>query len=376
MDLSSSPLLRYVLDLIHKANYTLDRNHIRKQVLNIFLKGFYNHGAVFFLPDDGAMFSNIIINNLDETYSQYFQEYYHRFDPLHLIEESPVKAFAGPIARRISYDFMRSTEYYNDFLKPQKIHHKLVVYLESMEGVQGKVVLTRPAGYSNFSSHDIELARTISPYMAHVLSLNNLRSKITQVGDVLNIIDNEFSIGIILIDDDMRLVYMNQKAAGLCSEAFGTAVSPHACWYIDPHLMETIRHLIKGQRNEADKAEQLPLSHNFAVAANNKVKLSLTVKPIQKGTALDSYHIIYISKLNHNVSVSESVNRQMFQLTQRELDVMSHIFRGLKNSEIAGELFISEITVKKHIQKIYAKVGVKNRTSLMNKVLSLKGSLN
>jgi DNA-binding NarL/FixJ family response regulator len=50
---------------------------------------------------------------------------------------------------------------------------------------------------------------------------------------------------------------------------------------------------------------------------------------------------------------------------------MGQIFKGLKNAEIAEALYISEITVKKHIQKIYAKVGVKNRTSMMNKIMAL-----
>ena len=118
------------------------------------------------------------------------------------------------------------------------------------------------------------------------------------------------------------------------------------------------------------------MSQDVAVEANNKVKLTLYAKVMQNGSAPDSYHIIYISKLNHNVPISKSGKRQIFQLTQREMDVMSHIFKGMKNSEIAEELFISEITVKKHIQKIYAKVGVKNRTSLMHKVLSIMGGLN
>ena len=51
---------------------------------------------------------------------------------------------------------------------------------------------------------------------------------------------------------------------------------------------------------------------------------------------------------------------------------MRQIFNGLKNLEIAEKLFVSEITVKKHVQNIYAKVGVKNRTSLMNKIMAIR----
>jgi DNA-binding NarL/FixJ family response regulator len=46
------------------------------------------------------------------------------------------------------------------------------------------------------------------------------------------------------------------------------------------------------------------------------------------------------------------------------------LFSGLKNAQIADKLFISEITVKKHLQNIYNKVGVNSRTSLINKMLT------
>ena len=49
-------------------------------------------------------------------------------------------------------------------------------------------------------------------------------------------------------------------------------------------------------------------------------------------------------------------------LTPRELEVLSLLARGLKNAEIAGELFISERTVKFHVSSILAKLGAETRT--------------
>ena len=48
--------------------------------------------------------------------------------------------------------------------------------------------------------------------------------------------------------------------------------------------------------------------------------------------------------------------------TPRELEVLTLLARGLKNAEIADELFISERTVKFHVSSILAKLGAETRT--------------
>jgi DNA-binding NarL/FixJ family response regulator len=48
-------------------------------------------------------------------------------------------------------------------------------------------------------------------------------------------------------------------------------------------------------------------------------------------------------------------------LSARESEVMDLIASGLSNGEIARELFLSEKTVKNHVNRIYAKLGVSSR---------------
>lgn len=54
--------------------------------------------------------------------------------------------------------------------------------------------------------------------------------------------------------------------------------------------------------------------------------------------------------------------RSAQELTLREMDVLKHLANGQSNKEIAGALSLADVTVKKHVQRIMAKLNVCDRT--------------
>ena len=50
-------------------------------------------------------------------------------------------------------------------------------------------------------------------------------------------------------------------------------------------------------------------------------------------------------------------------LSKRETEVMDLIATGQSNGQIAQRLFLSEKTVKNHVNRIYAKLGVDSRVT-------------
>jgi LuxR family maltose regulon positive regulatory protein len=58
-------------------------------------------------------------------------------------------------------------------------------------------------------------------------------------------------------------------------------------------------------------------------------------------------------------------------LSDRELEVLRAVAVGLSNAEAAKRLYLSPFTVKKHLENIYGKLGVRNRTEAIGKAQSL-----
>ncbi len=55
------------------------------------------------------------------------------------------------------------------------------------------------------------------------------------------------------------------------------------------------------------------------------------------------------------------------QLTKREQEVLTHLSQGLSYMHISQNLYISEGTVRKHIENIYKKLGVHNKVEAIQK---------
>lgn len=61
------------------------------------------------------------------------------------------------------------------------------------------------------------------------------------------------------------------------------------------------------------------------------------------------------------------------QLTAREREILDLIGEGLRNGEIARRLYISEATVKTHINNLFAKAGLHSRADAVRLALSRRG---
>jgi DNA-binding CsgD family transcriptional regulator len=63
----------------------------------------------------------------------------------------------------------------------------------------------------------------------------------------------------------------------------------------------------------------------------------------------------------------DPTQRQRTGITDRELEILDLIARGLSNREIARQLFVSENTVKTHCSRAFDKLGAARRTQAVRR---------
>lgn len=369
MDKLPYQILTNVLEVISAANESLDCQLVREKALDALFHTISAEGGVFFLPDGNGRFTYIIIKNLDKTYCGYYKTYFYRFDPLHLIYGFDRSKRQSPLEQAISYDSFQPAEYYNDFLKPQKIHHKLIVNLVAEKELYGRIVLTRPRESNPFTIKEIRTAKTISPYLAHALAHNDLRRRIRLKGNILDCIEKQSSTGMILLDEALQIVYRNAKAEEVLGKLKCSMPTFNGNDPISSQVLKDCREIKADLDNCPSGGMSIPRQR--VVKGPNRTRFSVVSRALDQGSDCGGSRMFMVSiEEQWPANINPQYLMDWFHLSRREIDVISLLFLGLKNEQIAGELFVSEATIKKHLQNVYEKVGVSNRTTLINRILT------
>lgn len=117
---------------------------------------------------------------------------------------------------------------------------------------------------------------------------------------------------------------------------------------LDEYVVEALRAGASGFLLKDAPANELVQAIRVVAAGEAMLAPSITRR------LLDKY-------AGHLPSGDEPVPDTLHTLTDREVEVLKLVARGLSNAEIAADLFVSETTVKTHVGHVLTKLGLRDR---------------
>lgn len=140
-------------------------------------------------------------------------------------------------------------------------------------------------------------------------------------------------------------------------------------------IARTLLHLAAGKKAEALKtleealraAEPTGLFRVFVDEAEPLQSLLAELKPRLREDGLVVYLIRILGALRGESAQPETEDRHEVLLSERELEVLQNLARGLSYEEIGWQLFLSLNTIQFHVKNIYRKLLVNKRAQAIEK---------
>ena len=103
----------------------------------------------------------------------------------------------------------------------------------------------------------------------------------------------------------------------------------------------------------------------FLLKDATSTQLIDAVRSVQRGDAILSPRATRLLIEAHATRAAPPAAAEPTNVTSRERDVLLAVGRGLNNTEIAAELFLSESTVKTHVGRLLTKLDARDRVHLV-----------
>jgi DNA-binding NarL/FixJ family response regulator len=152
---------------------------------------------------------------------------------------------------------------------------------------------------------------------------------------------------------DIRMPVMDGIAATteLTAAAVATRVLVLTTYDLDRYVYQALRAGAAGFLLKATPPDRLVAGIEIVAAGEALLAPELTRRMIEEHVRRPAPH--------------DGVPEALRVLTERELEVLELIVRGRTNDEIARHLVVSEATVKTHVNRILAKLGLRSRVQVV-----------
>ena len=331
----------------------------RKQVL-ISLANIFNFNlTTFWLADkNGDMVAPITLS-VDKHIMDSFQNKYYKYDlfypknlPKRLLNKNVIT-----ISDLTTKENYQNNIFYKDILKSYKLSHKIMYVYKDNGKLLGASTFLRPENRKDFSLRDITLIETCLKYASKLLSNFLLLEDLDFQKCLFESLSNNSYTGLFILNHNFKITYSNSAAIDYCRKLFDSNSFENPI----NNFVNTFLH------------NNTIWRYGLTTTLYSKDNRPFSVKIVpQTNRPEKPQYLVFIQTEGNTQDPRKDENNDLVKnLTLRERELLIQVIKGRSNQEIASDLFISVSTVKSHLQSIFDKCNVSNRTSLCYKFNNL-----
>jgi len=212
------------------------------------------------------------------------------------------------------------------------------------------LVAALEAGGIDYVTKPIKPREVMARMGVHLGAARRARQDASQASEARNALDAFGYASITVRARDGRITWQTPLARELLQAYFGEA----APWAPESVLAWLRRHVLNGATPSETDPPRFAIEHGAR-------RLTLRLHQ-QAGDSEGGGDWLIVMREVSDAKIIESMSLS-FKLTAREAEVLYWVVKGKINRDIADILGASPATVKKHLERIHAKLGVETRTA-------------
>jgi DNA-binding CsgD family transcriptional regulator len=242
---------------------------------------------------------------------------------------------------------------YNEFYRRLETERQMAVILPAPAPLVIGVAVNRSG--RDFSERERLLLNLLRPHLAQAYHNAQAATRLKQEFAHVSQAVEASNRGVISLKGKDRVQWCTEQARQWLSEYFEPSRR------VD-YLPETLQRWIEHQWSLLSEGNDVPPPRRPLVLerAGKRLVVRLVADPSED---------LLLLVLEEQPSPFSGGSLESLGLTRREAEILLWIVRGKTNKEIASGLYISPLTVRKHLEHVYQKLGVESRTEATARAL-------
>lgn len=254
----------------------------------------------------------------------------------------------------------KKTDLYQEFYAPMRIPYNLSMDVRDRDESGATVTLGMHRGGRDFAEEDRSILILIRPHIQQALANAQLTARLEAERSTLQRVMADTSMSVLTLTSQNTILWGMPRALALLEQFQGW--NPHRPNQLPPVILNWVQKL----EREFNFAPEVPTPFSpFELDCGpHHVRMRLLWK--------ETHRIIVLEEASTTLMTDQLTS---LGLSKREAEVLAWVGQGKTNDEIGQILGCSRRTVQKHLEHIYTKFGVENRTAATTYAIEKSGHI-